>query len=172
MQIFLKSMKKSQVGLTGLGTMGTSLARNIASRGITTSIHNRTPEKVDLFLKTYGASTVQGFHEIRKWIRSLEKPRKIILMVPAGEAEDEMIGKMKKLPGERRAPGKARVSCQVVRKKHGSSVKKSFPRLQQRIFEEENVFPTWEQEAQDTLSKWFIMGLSTLKCSRSARHMT
>lgn len=75
----------------GLGTMGGNLARNIARNGFPISLFNRHPEKVDRFLKDHPEKNLYGFHDLKTFVDSLEAPRKIILMVPAGSAVDETL---------------------------------------------------------------------------------
>ena len=75
----------------GLGTMGGNLARNIASRKFTISLFNHNPNKVDLFLAAHGTKEMTGCKTVQEFVASLEKPRKIILMVPAGAAVDETL---------------------------------------------------------------------------------
>lgn len=87
-------MKKNQIGLMGLGTMGGNLARNIASRKITISLFNHNPDKVNRFLDAHGTKEMSGHSTIEQFVGSLEKPRKIILMVPAGAAVDETLASL------------------------------------------------------------------------------
>lgn len=75
----------------GLGTMGGNLARNIASRKISISLFNHNPDKIDRFLSAYGTKDMSGHRTVQEFVESLEKPRKIILMVPAGAAVDETL---------------------------------------------------------------------------------
>ncbi len=75
----------------GLGTMGGNLARNIASRKFSISLFNHNPDKVEKFLSSYGVKEMSGYKTIKEFVNSLEKPRKIILMVPAGSAVDETL---------------------------------------------------------------------------------
>lgn len=84
-------MKKSAIGLMGLGTMGGNLARNIAAKKFSISLFNHNPEKVEKFLSSYGTKEMSGYKTIKDFVASLEKPRKIILMVPAGSAVDETL---------------------------------------------------------------------------------
>ena len=84
-------MEKAQVGLIGLAVMGENLALNIAGKGIKISVYNRTVEKVDDFLKRAGSLPVYGARSMADFIDSLEKPRKIIIMIKAGGPVDEMI---------------------------------------------------------------------------------
>jgi 6-phosphogluconate dehydrogenase len=86
-----------QFGLAGLGVMGKSLARNLANNGIQLSLYNRyvpvTEEEVALkFISAYTElSGAQGYQDVAAFATSLQSPKKIFLMVPAGEAVDEMI---------------------------------------------------------------------------------
>ncbi|MDF2538143.1 MAG: gnd [Herbinix sp.] len=88
-------MRKQQVGVIGLAVMGKNLALNIAEHGFTVSVYNRSPEKTDEMLedaKTEGLNDrVTGNYTLEEFVASLELPRKIILMVKAGEAVDDTI---------------------------------------------------------------------------------
>ncbi len=81
----------SHIGIMGLGTMGSALARNIASRGYKVSVWNRTHEKVTEFITKYGDQSFYGAEHIEDFVESLDKPRKIILMVPAGAATEDAL---------------------------------------------------------------------------------
>lgn len=81
----------SHIGIMGLGTMGSALARNIASRGYRVSVWNRTHEKVTDFITKYGDQSFYGAEHIEDFVESLEKPRKIILLVPAGEPTKDAV---------------------------------------------------------------------------------
>ena len=84
---------KSDIGLIGLAVMGQNLALNIADHGFPISVYNRTYSKTEGFLKenTHLGEKLKGFGEVEDFISSLEKPRKIILMVQAGTATDLVI---------------------------------------------------------------------------------
>ncbi|MFW5857451.1 MAG: NADP-dependent phosphogluconate dehydrogenase [Planctomycetota bacterium] len=82
----------SDIGLYGLAVMGENLALNIESRGYTISVFNRTVEKVDPFVRERAADrNVVGCHSVEEFVASLSRPRKIIMMVKAGEAVDQTI---------------------------------------------------------------------------------
>ncbi|QQR55048.1 NADP-dependent phosphogluconate dehydrogenase [Candidatus Peregrinibacteria bacterium] len=81
----------SHIGIMGLGTMGTALARNIASRGYKVSVWNRSHEKVTDFISKYGDQSFYGAEHIEDFVESLEKPRKIIMLVPAGAPTEEAL---------------------------------------------------------------------------------
>ncbi len=100
-QIILNlDMSKSDVGLIGLGVMGTSLARNIAGKGFSISIFNRhvAGKEEDVARKTVSQyrelEHAQPFDDLVAFAASLKTPRKIILMVNAGQAVDDIIEKL------------------------------------------------------------------------------
>jgi 6-phosphogluconate dehydrogenase len=88
-----KSALKNQVGVIGMGVMGANLALNFASHGISISVFNRHKDKVDGVMKqvTEFKYTMDGFGNLGEFIDSLDTPRKVILMVPAGDAVDQTI---------------------------------------------------------------------------------
>jgi 6-phosphogluconate dehydrogenase len=85
-------MSKQQIGVIGLAVMGKNLALNIESRGYSVSVYNRSADKTDAFLadEAKGKNFV-GAKSIEAFVNSLEKPRKILLMVKAGPATDATI---------------------------------------------------------------------------------
>lgn len=83
--------KKSEIGLVGLAVMGMNLARNIASKNISICVYNRTTEKTDEFIRQYGNEFLTGAKNLKDFIKKLARPRKIILLVKAGEAVDQVI---------------------------------------------------------------------------------
>jgi len=89
-------MAKQQIGVIGLAVMGKNLALNIESRGYSVSVYNRSPEKTEEFLKTEAeGKNFAGTYSVEEFINSLEKPRKILLMVKAGAATDATIDSLK-----------------------------------------------------------------------------
>ena len=83
---------KSDIGLIGLAVMGEILVLNMESKGFTVAVYNRSAEKVDAFLSGRGkGKNIRGTHSIEEFVNSLERPRKVMLMIKAGSAVDEMI---------------------------------------------------------------------------------
>ncbi len=81
-----------EIGVVGLAVMGKNLALNIESRGYSVAVFNRTQEKTDEFLANEAAGkNFKGASSIEEFVASLEKPRKILLMVKAGPATDATI---------------------------------------------------------------------------------
>ena len=88
-------MKQNDFGLMGLAVMGQNLVLNVESRGFPVSVFNRTTSKMDDFLKhSCRGRKIDGFSDLSAFVQSLKKPRKIMLMVKAGEAVDEFIDKL------------------------------------------------------------------------------
>ena len=82
----------SDFGLIGLAVMGQNLALNIADHGYKISVYNRTFSKTQDFLNRNTYSTnLSGLENIQEFVESLKKPRRIIIMVQAGEATDAVI---------------------------------------------------------------------------------
>ncbi|AKO94835.1 MULTISPECIES: NADP-dependent phosphogluconate dehydrogenase [Priestia] len=89
-------MSKQQIGVIGLAVMGKNLALNIESRGYSVSVFNRSPEKTEEFLKNEAeGKNFVGTYSVEEFVNSLEKPRKILLMVKAGPATDATIESLK-----------------------------------------------------------------------------
>ncbi|HEX4416150.1 MAG TPA: decarboxylating NADP(+)-dependent phosphogluconate dehydrogenase, partial [Lacipirellulaceae bacterium] len=84
--------QQCDLGLIGLAVMGENLALNIESRGNHVAVFNRTTEKVDEFMagRAKGKKFV-GCHSLEDLVKNLAKPRKVMMMVKAGPAVDDLI---------------------------------------------------------------------------------
>lgn len=84
--------KKADIGLIGLAVMGENLVLNMESKGFTVAVFNRTVEKVDSFMNGRGAGkNFIGAHSIEELCASLERPRKVMMLVKAGKPVDDFI---------------------------------------------------------------------------------
>lgn len=82
----------ADIGLIGLAVMGENLALNMESKGFNVAVFNRTVSRVDDFIASAAnGKNIIGTHSIPEFIKQLETPRKIILMVKAGEPVDAFI---------------------------------------------------------------------------------
>ena len=82
----------AEIGLIGLAVMGENLVLNMESHGFTVAVFNRTTSKVDKFINGRGkGKKLVGCHSIKELVASLKRPRKIMMMVKAGPAVDEVI---------------------------------------------------------------------------------
>ena len=85
----------SDIGLIGLAVMGENLVLNMESKGFHVSVYNRTVEKVDKFINGRGKDkNIYGAHSLEDFVASLKSPRKVFLMVKAGQAVDDFIEKL------------------------------------------------------------------------------
>ena len=88
-------MSTADIGLIGLAVMGSNLALNIAEKGYTIAVHNRSPGRIDEFVaeaKKEGLdSRTIAKYELADFVQSVKRPRSIIIMVKAGKPVDEMI---------------------------------------------------------------------------------
>jgi len=92
-------MTQSNIGVIGLATMGSNLARNLARNGYVVAVYNRSYEKTTELEKiwsndknTYPESgEIIGFQELASFVQNLERPRKIILLVKSGSPVDSII---------------------------------------------------------------------------------
>lgn len=85
----------AQIGVVGLAVMGSNLARNFAHKGHTVAVYNRSTSKTDALIEGHGSegnfipsTTIEDF------VRSLERPRRAIIMVQAGKATDAVINQL------------------------------------------------------------------------------
>ena len=85
-------MTKADIGLIGLAVMGQNLVLNMNDHGYTVAVFNRTVSKVDEFLNGPAKGTrVIGAHSLKELMQALKRPRRIMLMVKAGDPVDEFI---------------------------------------------------------------------------------
>ena len=84
--------EKADIGFIGLAVMGQNLVLNMADHGYCVAVFNRTTSKVDDFIAGPAKDTnIIGAHSIEELIDSLSVPRKVMLMVKAGEVVDRFI---------------------------------------------------------------------------------
>ncbi len=92
---------RSDFGLIGLAVMGENLALNVESRGFHVSVFNRTTSRVDDFIAGRAAGkNFVGCHTIEELVASLKRPRKIMMLVKAGAAVDDLIDQLSPLLDE------------------------------------------------------------------------
>jgi 6-phosphogluconate dehydrogenase len=86
------SAARAQIGVTGLAVMGSNIARNFAKHGYTVALHNRSVAKTDALLAAHGDDgDFVRTETIAEFVAALEKPRRVLIMVKAGDATDAVI---------------------------------------------------------------------------------
>lgn len=90
----MNSHNNYKFGMIGLGTMGRNLLLNMADKGFSVIGHDKNLQMIELLKEEGKEHHLNGFVDIRDFINSLEKPRKIILLVPAGAIVDNVINEL------------------------------------------------------------------------------
>ncbi len=85
-------MKKADIGLIGLAVMGENLVMNMESKGYTVAVYNRTVDRVKNFVEGRAkGKNIIGAYSLQELVDNLAKPRKIMMMIKAGQPVDDMI---------------------------------------------------------------------------------
>ena len=84
-------MKKQQIGVIGVGVMGKNLALNIESRGFSVSVYDLNKSQTDKLILEGEGKNIVGTYSLSEFTQSLELPRKIIVMIKAGQPVDDTI---------------------------------------------------------------------------------
>ncbi len=82
---------RAEFGVIGLGVMGANLALNIEDHGFSVAVWNRDPERTGDFLATHAGRRFTGAATLREFVRSLDPPRRILMMIKAGDPIDHTI---------------------------------------------------------------------------------
>ncbi|MFD6109892.1 NADP-dependent phosphogluconate dehydrogenase [Streptomyces yangpuensis] len=86
------STSTAQIGVTGLAVMGSNLARNFARNGFTVAVHNRTAARTTALVEEFGhEGAFVAAESAKEFVDALERPRRIVIMVKAGEPTDAVI---------------------------------------------------------------------------------
>ncbi len=96
-------MTKQKFGVIGLAVMGENLALNVERNGFPVAVYNRTAEKTDAFMANRaGGKQIKATYSLEEFVESLERPRRILIMVKAGKPVDAVIDQLKPLldPGD------------------------------------------------------------------------
>ncbi|HIY57584.1 MAG TPA: NADP-dependent phosphogluconate dehydrogenase [Candidatus Tetragenococcus pullicola] len=84
-------MSKQQIGVVGMAVMGKNLALNIESRGYSVALYNRTGSKTEAVVAEHPEKKLKATYSVEEFVASIEKPRRIVLMVKAGHGTDATI---------------------------------------------------------------------------------
>ena len=96
-------MSNQDIGLIGLAVMGENLVLNIERNGFSVAVYNRTSTKTERFIKGKArGKKIVGTYSIQEFVDALERPRRVIIMVKAGDPVDAMIEQLKEYlePGD------------------------------------------------------------------------
>jgi 6-phosphogluconate dehydrogenase len=87
-------IKLADFGVIGLGVMGQNLALNVDDHGHSVAVWNLEPEWVDKFLQKNAPRKITGTKELKDFVDALERPRRILMMIKAGDPVDQMLEKL------------------------------------------------------------------------------
>lgn len=91
-------MAVSQIGLIGLAVMGQNMALNVAEKGFSISVYNRSYDKTEAAVKRAQkeglGERLRGYEDMKDFVLSLEKPRRVIILVKAGAPVDQTIDQL------------------------------------------------------------------------------
>ncbi|GAA2368086.1 NADP-dependent phosphogluconate dehydrogenase [Gordonia cholesterolivorans] len=93
----------AQIGVTGLAVMGSNIARNFARHGHTVALHNRSIAKTDALIEAHGGEgDFIRTETMEEFVGALERPRRVLIMVKAGDPTDAVIEELANLmePGD------------------------------------------------------------------------
>ena len=142
------------IGVVGMGVMGSNLAFNMADHGFQVAGWNRTADMTEAAAKRNPPANFHPFYDLKEFIGALKKPRRVFLMIAAGDPVDWAIGEISPLlePGDIILDG-------------GNSSSRGLLRVRAKS----RAAPTSARTARGTTSRWCITALSTQICSSSPR---
>jgi 6-phosphogluconate dehydrogenase len=88
-------MGKYHLGVMGLGVMGKNLALNAESKGFSAAGYTRNADRVRAFIAEAAGKKIFATNSLPEFVQALEEPRRILLMVTAGKAVDEVLAELK-----------------------------------------------------------------------------
>lgn len=87
-------MANMDIGMVGMAVMGSNLALNMADHGYQVACYNYTPDLTEKFVKEHPHENAHPFYDLKEFVASLKKPRKIMMMIMAGAPVDSMIDQL------------------------------------------------------------------------------
>jgi 6-phosphogluconate dehydrogenase len=91
---------RADIGLVGLAVMGQNLVLNLSDHNFRVSVFNRTPQRTEAFVAQHPDREIFGYPDLASFVESIEKPRRIILMIKAGQPVDSQIAALLPLLSE------------------------------------------------------------------------
>lgn len=92
----------NDIGVVGMAVMGSNLALNMRDHGFQVAVYNYTPDLTEKFMAEQKPEHILPYYDLKEFVNSLEKPRKIMLMIMAGHPVDSMVSQLLEIlePGD------------------------------------------------------------------------
>ena len=84
----------ANIGVYGMGVMGSNLALNFADHGFSVAVCNVTPDLTDKVLREHPHEQIKGYYDLKAFVGALERPRRVIMMILAGKPVDDVIDEL------------------------------------------------------------------------------
>ena len=78
------------IGIVGIGVMGRNIALNFSDNDINVVVFNKSKDKIDDLIHEGSKKNISGFTSLNEFVKNIESPRNILLMVPSGEATNSV----------------------------------------------------------------------------------
>ncbi len=76
----------NHIGIVGIGVMGSNIALNFSDNYTDVSVYNKSQEKIDKLISEDASNNISGFTNLEQFVKSIPKPRRVLMLVPSGEA--------------------------------------------------------------------------------------
>ena len=81
----------NHIGIVGIGVMGSNIALNFSDNDTNVSVYNKSQNKINQLISKDSSKNIYGFTDLEEFVKSIPKPRKILMLVPSGEATDSVV---------------------------------------------------------------------------------
>ena len=81
----------NHIGIVGMGVMGSNIALNFSDNDINVSVYNKSQNKINQLISEDSSKNIYGFTDLEEFVKSIPKPRKILMLVPSGEATNSVV---------------------------------------------------------------------------------
>ena len=81
----------NHIGIVGIGVMGSNIALNFSDNDTNVSVYNKSQDKINRLISEDSSKNIYGFTDLEEFVKSIPKPRKILMLVPSGEATNSVV---------------------------------------------------------------------------------
>ena len=81
----------NHIGIVGIGVMGSNIALNFSDNDTNVSVYNKSQNKINQLISEDSSKNIYGFTDLEEFVKSIPKPRKILMLVPSGEATNSVV---------------------------------------------------------------------------------